>query len=150
MRRQLHQLDNLTSTAYATTTSSTWQLNMHVVPIRASSPQLIEHRLSSWYEWLNTHRSIKPPTLYIQQGIEPPTLYMNEYAFNRASSPQLYLWMTNATGHQTPNFIYEWQMHPTGHKAPNFIYEWQMHPTGHQAPNFNEYAWTQHLNNLTY
>jgi hypothetical protein len=66
--------DNPTST----TTTSTWQRIMHVVPIRASSPQLIEHRLSTWYEWLSIHRSIKP---------------------------QLYIWMTmHWTGHQAPNF----------------------------------------------
>ena len=41
---------------------------MHVVPIRASSPQLIEHRLT---------------------GHQAPNLYMNDYTFNGASSPQL-------------------------------------------------------------
>ena len=55
---------------------------MHVVPIRASSPQLIEHRLS---------------------GHQAPNLYMNDYTFNRASSPQLCMDLaTNAT--TTNNF----------------------------------------------
>jgi hypothetical protein len=77
-----NNIDNSTSTTYATTTSSTWQLNindicnnnfinlttyMHVVPIRASSPQRNEQKGS--------------------QGIKPST---NWAKGSRASSPHLY------------------------------------------------------------
>jgi flagellar biosynthesis chaperone FliJ len=64
MQRQLHQRqlnindnfinDNLTSTTTSHQRQMQQQLHqldkliMHVVPIRASSPQLIEHRLSTW------------------------------------------------------------------------------------------------------
>ena len=71
--------------------TTTWLCNMHVVPIRASSPLLIEHRPSTWYEWSSIQQGIKPPTyiyewLYIQQGIKPPTLY--EYAWTQQLNQQ--------------------------------------------------------------
>ena len=77
--------------------TTTWLCNMHVVPIRASSPQLIEHRLSTWYEWSSIQQGIKLPTLYMNgytfnRG-SSPQLYMNDYTFNRASSPQIYMSM---------------------------------------------------------
>jgi len=72
--------DNDSTTTYIIDSTTTWLCNMHVVPIKASSPQLIEHRLSTWYEWSSIQQSIKPSTyiyewLYIQQGIKPSTLY---------------------------------------------------------------------------
>jgi len=81
MQQQLHQLDNLISTTYATTTSSTWQLNindiynnnfinlttyMHEVPIRASSPQHKSINTLTGHQALNV-KSIS------SQGIKPPT-----------------------------------------------------------------------------
>jgi len=101
--------DNDSTTTYNINSTTTWLCSMHVVPIRASSPHLIEHRLSTWFEWSSIQQGIKPSTyiyewLYIQQGIKPSTLYewftfnkasspqlnMNDFTFNRASSPQLY------------------------------------------------------------
>jgi len=68
---------------------------MHVVLIRASSPLLIEHKPSTWYEWSSIQQGIKPPTyiyewLYIQQGIKPPTLYEWLYIQQGIKPPTLY------------------------------------------------------------
>ena len=89
--------DNDSTTTYNINLTTTWLCNMHVVPIRASSPQLIEHRLSTWYEWSSIQQGIKLPTLYMNgytfnRG-SSPQLYMNDYTFNRASSPQIYMSM---------------------------------------------------------
>jgi len=94
---------------------------MHVVPIRASSPQLIRHRPSTWHEWSSIQQGIKPPNyiyewLYIQQGIKPPT------------------------------YIYEWLYIQQGSKPPTYIYEWLYIQQGIKPPTLYEYAWTQQHN----
>jgi len=76
-----NNIDNSTSTTYATTTSSTWQLNindicnnnfinlttyMHVVPIRASSPQHKSINTLTGHQALNVKSKSS-------QGIKSPT-----------------------------------------------------------------------------
>jgi len=91
--------DNDSTTTYINNSTTTWLCNMHVVPIRASSPQLnmndyTFNRASSPQLNMNDLHSTghQAPNLiwmiYIQQGIKPPTWY-EWFTFIRASSPQL-------------------------------------------------------------
>ena len=92
---------------------------MHVVPIRASSPLLIGHRPSTWYEWSS-----------IQQGIKPPT----------------YIWMSiHSTGYQTPT-LYEWLCIQHGIKPPT-LYEYAWTQQVNQQQRTTSTTWQlQHYN----
>ena len=91
--------NNDSTTSYIDNSTTSWLCNIHAVPIRASSPQLMEHRLSTGHQapnfiWMIVHSTgHQAPTyisewLYIQQGLKPPT-YMSMHGINNVRHQRL-------------------------------------------------------------
>ena len=82
--------NNDSTTTYIDNSTTSWLCNMHVVPIRASSPQLMEHRLSTGHQ-------------------APNFIWMIVHSTGH-QAPNLYIWMIiHSTGHQAPNlYEYAW------------------------------------------